>query len=385
MTLHQTQIYLIKGSIGGAIGITALILLFILYKVTLTIIDALNPPRTDPPNVLYGKIPAITFPANATTSPLTYTLDTLSGKPPDLVDRVNIYPIIHPEANFLNLDKTKSKMSALGITDSQGHLVPETSLGNANYEWDEPQGMNRQVIMNIVTFNFVMNSRFLTYPSVISALHLDNEDNAVKISKALLDSMELFPDDIDLSKTTNPSRDINYLTYPQLFAIQNGTLVQTTSLSSANIIRVDMYQSNLTYPLDTGKHTLSSPDSQKIKMDIPILYPHPPYSTINFLVGSGDNDTTVVQAHYTHQKIDRAAKDATYPIKTAQQAFEELKSGKGYVASFYGSSNNVHITNIFLAYYLGNTLQDYVMPVIVFEGDNGFFAYVSAIQDAWIK
>ncbi len=29
--------------------------------------------------------------------------------------------------------------------------------------------------------------------------------------------------------------------------------------------------------------------------------------------------------------------------------------------------------------------QPYLMPIYVFEGNDGFFAYASAIQEGWIK
>ena len=35
--------------------------------------------------------------------------------------------------------------------------------------------------------------------------------------------------------------------------------------------------------------------------------------------------------------------------------------------------------------YLENKEQNFLMPVVVFEGDNGFIAYVSAVTDEWIN
>src|SRR6266404_5428692 len=116
--------------------------------------------------------------------------------------------------------------------------------------------------------------------------------------------------------------------------------------------------------------------------DRPIIYPHPPYSTMNFLVASGENQATVVSAIYNHQTVNlQPDKNATYPIKSAQQAFDDLKNGKGYIASYNGSDSQILISNIFLAYYIGVTDQDYLMPVIVFQGQNGFFAYVPAVTN----
>ena len=62
-----------------------------------------------------------------------------------------------------------------------------------------------------------------------------------------------------------------------------------------------------------------------------------------------------------------------------------MKSQKAYIASYYGGSSNVSIKNIFLGYYIGATKQNYLMPIVIFEGERGFFAYVSAVRDEWIS
>ncbi len=95
------------------------------------------------------------------------------------------------------------------------------------------------------------------------------------------------------------------------------------------------------------------------------------------------NQLQIVDGHFFHQNI--STKFSTYPLKTADQAFSELKDQKAYIASYYGNNNNVSIKNVFLAFYMEDAPQDYLMPIIIFEGDNGFFAYVSAITDEWIN
>ena len=121
---------------------------------------------------------------------------------------------------------------------------------------------------------------------------------------------------------------------------------------------------------------------QNFDMDLPIMYPDPPYSTMNFLIGSGVAKSELVEANFSHQRINREPEtQATYPLKTAEEAFNELKEGGGFLASYYGNESQILIKEVYLAYYLGVTPQEYLMPVVVFEGPNGFFAYVSAVND----
>jgi hypothetical protein len=114
-------------------------------------------------------------------------------------------------------------------------------------------------------------------------------------------------------------------------------------------------------------------------MKIPVLYPHPPYSTMSFWIASGQNSQEVDAASFVHREI-LTDSHATYPIKTAQEAFDALKAGDGYITSYQGADTNILISNVYLGYYLGEENQGYLMPIIVFEGQNNFFAYVSAIK-----
>ena len=43
------------------------------------------------------------------------------------------------------------------------------------------------------------------------------------------------------------------------------------------------------------------------------------------------------------------------------------------------------IKKIYLAYYLSEQRQNYLMPIVIFEGNNNFYAYVQAVQDEWIN
>lgn len=207
---------------------------------------------------------------------------------------------------------------------------------------------------------------------------------AVNKVTSLLSQIKLTPSDLDATKTTNPPEELKRITKPQLFALKNGTLQPVTLLTETQVIRIDLYQADITYDLDTGVAG-SDGEIQKEEITLPIVYPQPPYSTMNFLVSTYNANPEIVGANFAYQKplIDET-NQATYPIKTAEEAFEELQQGKGYVAAYFGTENNIAITDAYLAYYLGDLTQKYIMPVIVFEGNNGFFGYISAIRDDWI-
>ena len=346
------------------------------------------PPQIEPANQAYGKIVDIDFPQSLPSGNLTYTKDTDTGQLPDFPDRIIVYPIVNNAPNLLNLETVKKKVANLGFVDDAGNPVPEIARGGPNYEWDEPGDFQRKIIFDIVSQNYTMTSEYL---SSITALRADSlkplKDTTAAVStvQGELGSIDLFPSDIDLDKTNNADPKIGYETAPILYSILTGSLKPASSLSDTQVIRVDLYQKDISYTLTAG----TSNDLHKFQdfdEKLPILYPHPPYSTMNFLVASGVNQLQVVSSNFTHQTVNMDGdKPATYPIKTSEEAFNELTSGKAYIAANPGNQSQIFITNVYLAYYLGDTQQNYLMPIVVFEGSKGFYAYVSAIDTSALK
>jgi hypothetical protein len=381
MTLHNTAVLIKKAGIGSFVGITTILLIVIFIRVGISIKNSLYPPVKKPPVQTFGVLPPLQFPKNAVNNNFTYTINTLSGElPTGLPDRLSVFPIVESAPNFLNLDWAKKKVASIGLVSQDGTALPEIQLTNPYYEWDEPMGLYRKIIMNINSFDFKMTSNYLSSLGVLSAKFISDEKSAVNVAQNFLNSMVLTPNDIDLTKTTTQDNPMHYVTNPRLYYIQNGlqgsTLVQTAKLSQAQVIWLDFYQKDVEYDLNTG---VTEGAGQKAHLKLPILYPNPPHSTMSFWIASGPDSAMVTQALFTHKNIDFKSADATYGIKTSVEAFAELKGGKAYIATYDGSDSNITITDIYLAYYLAEDSKDYLMPIYVFEGKNGFFAYVSAL------
>ncbi len=336
----------------GSISLAGLLVLVVLVRFIINTINGLQPPP--PPTVSFGKLPKIDFPQNATAKRLTYTINTDSGFLPTLPDRATVDKIVFYEPNLLALQHAKEKMSHISLYQNP------TALSETLFKWTDQGSLQRTMLFDIQSLNFTLMSNFLTNDTVLKATNLPNEDSATSQAKSFLSSLDSFPQDIDSQKTE-----------AQLFSIQNGVLANSPSLSNAQVIRVDFFQADIE--------------------TLPILYPHPPFSTMNVFIGSGTNSTgDVVEANFTHQEIASTSANlngspATYPIKTAQEAFTELKNHQAYIASYMSPDANVSITDVFLAYYVGEKAQQYLMPIIVFQGNNGFFAYVSAVNSAWVN
>jgi hypothetical protein len=386
MTLHRTIDVAKKFLLGIGAGITVIIVIVLIVQLGIIIKNILFPPPIQPPNHAFDTLPAIDFPQNITSDKLTYTLNTITGTLPEFPDRLNVFQIQQPQPNFLNLNKAKEKAAKLGFLNDKGGASPETNLGDATYQWTKEGSVSKRLTINIITFDLAFTSNYLTSPTVLEAKNLGNSKSAVDATKDFLNNIGLNFPDIVYEKTLNAETNKPYVTKPQLFSIENGTLVPTTSLSKTQVIRVDLYQKNMTYALNTGVSEVTG-GFKKLDIDLPILYPRPPYSTMHFWLASEALGPEVYAANFIHKNIiqDEKAEQATYPIKTSQEAYDELVNGKAYIASYFGFEKEIKIQNVFLAYFLGEDPQEYLMPIIVLEGDNGFFAYVSAVKDEWIK
>ncbi len=384
MTLHDTTESAKKLMIGGIIGATGILSLVIVFRIGIIVKNILFPPRAIPPNVAYGELAPIHFPSDAVPGNYTYDINTFTGTLPEgLPDRLNVFPIVQKVPGLNNLKEAKSKIATMGLVTTVGTPVEENPIAEDAYEWVESTGLKRKVTFNIVSFDFTLKSDYLESLDAISANHIKSQDNAIDVGQTLLEEIGLKPNDLDLAKTSIIDKEKHYVTTPRLYSIntRNGTLETAESLSTAQVIRVDFYQKDVKYDLNTGLKNASD-EIETTPIEYPILYPNPPYSTMSLLLASGANALEVVDADFTHQDINLTPDpQGIYPIKTVEEAYEELRQGKAYIAAYNNPENTqILINSVYLAYYMGKEKQDYLMPIFVFEGKDGFFAYISAVK-----
>ena len=322
--------------------------IFVFFKGGQIFKNAFFPTPPPPPAEKFGKLPRIEFPPNESSN-LTYQINTVTGELPttgnlrgQIPDRVKVYKIKRKEPSLTALQTARENVSFLGFINN------ETKINESVYQWSNTEGDAIQY--NILTDNFRILSNFLTQPPGTLSPDFGNKNTVLTETKNILENLGEDISDIDEGRS-----DVSY------FAVGDGKLIKVDSRSNAQVVELNLMQKKID--------------------NLPIYYPRLDRSTMYFVYKSIDTETKVVEARFTHFLAN--TKEVTdYPIKTALEAFEDLKRGDALIIN-NTYDITIDITDVSLGYYAGEENQPYFLPVIVFGGKD-FVAYVQAVPETSI-
>ncbi len=327
----------------GGIFLGAIFLIYILVKGGAIFRQLFFPKPPPPPAQAFGKLPHITFPKKG-ESGINYTVNTVDGKLPNLASRVDVYALLSTEPDLLALQKAKSTLDSMNFVENQ------FKRSDTLYQWTQSR-TGIVINYNIVNKNFTINSNFLTNPSLISTTLLPSQADIIRDVGNYLKTIDAQTDNIDFEKTKVDSLEL-----------QNGSLVEAQNLGNARLARVTLVQKNVG--------------------DIPIIYGAPEDSLLTFIVSYPSNSLQLLDGIFYNYQIDDTKK-SDYPIKSVEQALEDLKSGNAYIINPQNLTD-VDITNVELKYYLPRENNGYLLPVFVFTGIN-FTGFVEALPATSIQ
>lgn len=348
-TLTETAYYTRRGVIYAVAGLIAIFFIKILLNLGANYWRASHPPPPPPPNMAYGKLPYPPFPKEGKITDLTYRLETVTGNLPESSPSGRVYFMPILSANLLSFDRAKEKAQAMGFTTDPITLSP------GEYLWTDPQVTVRTLKINSIKGNLTLNYDYHQDSKILQEKNLPTESEAINEAKNVLTNYGLFKDDLD-----NKEAKVRKLRF------QGGLINEVGSLSEADFVQVQFVRS----PQD----------------NFPVLTPRSDLAPISIILsGSQDAIKRIIALDFNYQLIDRE-NFATYPFRTVSLAWEELKKGEGYVADKETNQNKeIVIRNIYPAYFDSLTPQTYLEPVLVFEGDNNFRAYIPAIDEKWLE
>lgn len=361
MSLHSISEGIHKFTIAIIVLGALVVFFFFSFQVGTGIWKKLHPPPPNLPTEGYGKIPPIQFPESRVKGHFNYTINTVSGTLPVFPDRMYVYAVKQSPVTLTNTQIARSKSRKLGFKQEGETRYSEKIITPTKYQWDIiVNAMQKTLIMDTDTYNFKFTTSFRTNRSILNTTYVGDEGTAKGIGLQFFNMLGLPIQDIDSSKSKVESLKLSGV-----------NLVQSTDPSTTQLFRVDLFQKDL---------LMNSTDK------VPVYYPYFPSSPTYALVMArvyGTDD--VLEATFNHQEADiptdTSITPETYGIKTSQQAYDELKNGQALITNYGGTTNEIKITDVTLGYYIGEEKQSYVMPIIVFQGDGGFYALVSAVRE----
>lgn len=343
--LSETAYFARKTIKFGILGLILFIILKIGYGMFITYWKAANPAPSLPPEVKFGRLPKIEFPdPMEPLLPLTYRLQTIEGIPPNLPTVSKVYFIVQASPNLLAVDRAKERAKRIGFDPE-----PER-LSATLYRFQGKTNPPMTLELDIVSGHFTLTYPYENDESVLTATNSPNNPQAISLAQNFLVSFGSLPPDLGPNEAI-----INLLHW------DGQKLVPAISFSETQFLRVNLFRQKLD--------------------DLPVLPPNPKKALINFLITSvPEASKKIVEVNYNYQQIEREI-FSDYPLKTSAQAWQELQTGQGYIANLgKNESGQITIRRIYLAYYESEKPQQFLQPVFVFEGDNDFYAYVTAVD-----
>ncbi|MEK7587744.1 MAG: hypothetical protein AAB457_02930 [Patescibacteria group bacterium] len=348
-TLTETAYYTRRTINWMFLAVIGYIILRIFWGTLITVWLIVFPPQAPPPSHAFGKLPAVQFPAAPADLPkITFKLETIEGRVPAASPSAAVYFMPKTPANLLALTRTQDFAQRL-------QLSPTPIAESKNiYRFDDPELSLRRLRYDIVSNNFILRYAFEQDTGVFAQRNLPAGTGGLAEARTMLQTYDLYVPDV-----SGGSNKISYL------RLSGDRLILTTSLSTADALRVDFFRKSVA--------------------GIPVVTPYPDEGPVSFVFSGATNlKKRILQFAYTYWPIDYET-TATYALKPTSQAWGELQSGQGYIARYPKAGGTATVRTVTLAYYDSLDPQNYLQPVFVFEGDDGFLAYVPAVALPWTE
>ncbi len=335
------------GRLAVIYGVIALVVLIVgrsVLSTSVNILSALNPPPTPGPTMGFGYLPRPAFPNQlADERPESYELQTVGQRLPSFGSQIPVYFMPSAQPSLLALDSAKETAASLGFV-----FAPE-KISAEEYRWRRGTPIPATLEMDIVTRHMDLSVDWASSVSLLDKKMIPTPSQLTVETRSLLRSANLLPADI---ATAEPK-----ITYIRALG---GELQPVSSVSEADFVQVDIYRlAPNAYPTVT---------SEAGKGVIRVLYS-----------GSREQGERVLNLESQYSTVDWSNFE-TYPLQPAQLAWQALQAGDGYVVSAPTDGGTAIVRQVALGYYEPSQAQNYYQPVYVFSGDNGFRAYVSALD-----
>jgi hypothetical protein len=335
----------------GAIAGIALFFLFLSFRLVVFIYGIINPPVVTPPEMKFGELIS-NLPPQVSKPSYTYQIGTITGNLPQAPDRLRVYRVLKSDPDLLALQKAREAVRL------QGYFMIETMITTNEYKWNNISGGS--LIYNILNKNFEFTS----------GMGLEKQDFILPAEKSITSNVLKYIQDLNGSIVGIDQENVK-MKYLQF----NGTdLIPETDTGNAYMVQVDFQQ----IPVKVDPFPFTTDKTETIE-SLPIYYESTERTNQSFLVkaGGGRQQLQFVNGNYKNYIIDTTT-HSTYPLKTSEQAFEDLQNGNAYILSTNPDSKII-IAEVKLGYFIPESSPEYIMPIFIFTGKD-FVAYVHGLS-----
>ena len=343
MTLTELSYYFRKLLPYLVLFFLVFLIFFYSIKLVLVYLDT-NKNTVVYTNLIFGKIGPPEIPQSTTSAGLKFTLDTIEGAPVTATETAKVFflPQLNPRFGYSEKIYLIAKSFGFNTEIVKHKLVDKTATFTDN---------NKTLNIDISNFNYkfnrIVNNELFASSSGTIPSQTEIQNKAVDFLKKI----GRYPDELGKGTTK-----IIYLRYNP----GNQNFVNVDSRNQAQLVEVDFYR----------------PDVDGFSIVTPKFFNSQNY-VIMFFNGS---DYTVIKSQIAFfEKSDEQI--GVYPIKSGDQAWAELNSGKGFVVAGTQGQRNIVIKSMKLGYFDSNIYQNYLQPVYVFLGEGNFAAYVPAVKE----
>lgn len=352
--VNLTEISIATRKMAVWLAILFVSYLFIRFLIGLGVAyyKATHPIPPPAPNVIFGKLPSPKFSHVVTsTSGLKFTLENVDGKPPETTDAAKVYSMPKKLPNILAPQRAKEFAVKLGFTGE-----PQI-VSSALYHFTDPSNSLRTLDIDVTTMNYKISYDYLSKPEMLANVQFSSTDQIITDVKNLIAFNNIFD-----SSVANGIITTDLLQYDGRLK----KLVPASSLGNAQAVRLNFKRKDL------DKYKILPPEFDK--------------SYTYIIYTQGDSlANKILELSYIYWPIS-TDNFGTYPLRSGAAAWQDLLDGYAFVINMGNNSpDQITIRNIYIAYYDSQEPQPYLQPIYVFEGDNGFVAYVPAVDNQWLE
>ncbi len=350
MSLSEFSYYLRKYGPVAILGLILFVLFFMIVSLTLKTLT--NRPVQQVFTPAFGRLTAnhftmkIDYPANP-----QFTIDNIEGRPITATLSAAIFYIPPPITRFGYVQNISLMAKAAGFnTEQEKYILNDTAATFENAQ--------QKLDIDIRNFNFTFETKFESQPDLFASTTIPGEQVILEQAKTFLRKMDRYPEVFSAG-----TEHVIYLRFDPITKSFN----VVDKFEDANVVEVDYFP----------------PDVDGFPIVAPKYFNSQNYVVMTFIPqGSKSAIPKILKAQIKY--FDKNPEGHAYPVKTGDEAWQELISGKGTIVSAGENSNKITVRQMFMGYFEPDEYQEFFQPVYVFLGDNNFAAYVPAVATGYI-